>query len=109
MQNLKYFYLRQLSIIVELRVDVVNVAVQEEGEGGNVLEADKVRRGAYVAGEYEDLVELVVADCKCTALSFCGSPCLRPLLLPPGPTCTSLLCVAALLSPLTEKQLRYTS
>ena len=77
MQNIKYFDLRQLRIIVELRVDVVNVAVQEEGEGGNVLEADKVRRGAYDAGEHEELVELVVADCKCMALSFCGSLCRR--------------------------------
>ena len=81
MQNFKYFDLRQLRIIVELRVDVVNVAVQEEWEGGNVLEADKVRRGAYDAGEHEELVELVVTYCECMSLSFCDSLCLRPALL----------------------------
>ena len=68
-------------IIIELRVDVVNVVVKEEREGGDVLEPGEIRGGAYDAGEHKELIEFVIADRERVALRFSGSIFLRfPLL-----------------------------
>jgi hypothetical protein len=62
-----------LRVIVKLRVDVVDVAVKEEGERRDVLETGKIGRGTNDAGEHEELVELVVTDGKRMTLRFRGS------------------------------------
>jgi hypothetical protein len=68
-------------IIVKLRVDVVNVVVKEEREGGNVLEPGEIRGRPDDAGEHEELIEFVIADRERVALRFSGSIFLRfPLL-----------------------------
>lgn len=68
-------------IIVKLRVDVVNVVVKEEREGGDVLEAGEIRGWTDDAGEHKELVEFVIADRERVALRFSGSIFLRfPLL-----------------------------
>ena len=70
-----------LSVVVELRVDMVHVAIEKEGEGRNVLETRKVRRGADSAREHEELVEFVVAHGKGVRGSLGGSVCCSPALL----------------------------